>query len=184
MPVRCVCASVSLHKQLRFASTCISVKFGADCVLCRISRLCNNRLSSVRFDWHRASSAKNTNSQWRLAKTHLCERRHCQSTLPTLTFGTLVHLLGLLQPGGHFALAVAVGGRQAAVAAAAGSRRLPRQAAGLRLLLGDIWLFCLNLHVERLFRFLSANYFCFLFKPFMVTLRLQKKEFSRSAAIV
>lgn len=36
--------------------TCISVKLGADCVLCRISRLCNNRLSSVRLDWHRASS--------------------------------------------------------------------------------------------------------------------------------
>lgn len=36
--------------------TCISMKFGADCVLCRISRLCNNRLSSVRLDWHRASS--------------------------------------------------------------------------------------------------------------------------------
>lgn len=36
--------------------TCISVKLGADCVLCRISRLCNNRLSSVRLDWQRASS--------------------------------------------------------------------------------------------------------------------------------
>lgn len=77
----------------------------------------------------------------------------------TLTFGTLVHLLGLLQPGGHFALAVAVGGRQAAVAAAAGSWRLPRQVAGLGLLLGDIWGFCLNLHVERfLFFFLQITF--------------------------
>lgn len=50
-----VCACVSLCACI-FFFTCISVKLGADCVLCRISRLCNNRLSSVRLDWHRASS--------------------------------------------------------------------------------------------------------------------------------
>lgn len=46
----CVCIYVCV------CFTCISVKLGADCVLCRISRLCNNRLSSVRLDWQRASS--------------------------------------------------------------------------------------------------------------------------------
>lgn len=80
----------------------------------------------------------------------LCEIRlvsHCIRKKIALTLCTLVHLLWFLQPSNHLALTVTVGGRQAAVAAAAGGRRLPRQAAWLGLL-GEIWLFCLSLHVR------------------------------------
>lgn len=135
--------------------TCISVKLGADCVLCRISRLCNNRLNSVRLDWQRASSGNEiythqlTNSLRVMAQAHPPLRdlskggrldiiysfvKSQMSPFVSLTLCTLVHLLRLLKPSDHPALTVAVGRLQAAVAAAAGSRRLPQQAAGLGLL--------------------------------------------------
>lgn len=63
----------SLH-QRRIHLTCISLKLGADCVLWRISRLCNNRLNSVRLDWQRARS-ENENLHPQSHKHNTCHDR-------------------------------------------------------------------------------------------------------------
>lgn len=152
-----ICRHICVWVCVCICFTCISVKLGADCVLCRISKLCNNRLSSVRLDWQRASSKKKKQKKKSYPGVHKHITCHKIAANPLLgdlskgrrlnlihsfckirfvpdirreitrTLGTLVHLLWLLEPGNHLALSVAVGGRQAATAAAAGGCRLPRR---------------------------------------------------------
>lgn len=74
--------------------TCISVKLGADCVLCRISRLCNNRLSSVRLDWQRASSEnKIYTREVTISFGVMCHEMFTESSLADLLLGQRLDLI-------------------------------------------------------------------------------------------